>query len=141
MLENYSASNSLLRLHLDDFEALSSKYESLLPLCSARISNVLAALERRYGDEYKVLSVTRNYKLHLQESMRLLEEFIHRKQRFSTHNEDDEEESRLYRFVENRHSTCAKEILLPENTEQRKEFEEKYREYYNYRPYKARPQQ
>ena len=48
MLDKYSASNGLSLLHLDDFEALSSKYEDLLPLYSVRTNNVLAALQGRY---------------------------------------------------------------------------------------------
>lgn len=48
MLDNYCASNGLSLLHLDDFEALSSKYEDLLPLYSVRTNNVLAALQGRY---------------------------------------------------------------------------------------------
>lgn len=48
MLDKYSASNGLSLLHLDSFEALSSKYEDLLPLYSVRTNNVLAALKERY---------------------------------------------------------------------------------------------
>lgn len=51
MLDKYSASNGLSLLHLDDFEALSSKYEDLLPLYSKRTNNVLAALKGRYENQ------------------------------------------------------------------------------------------
>ena len=94
-----------------------------------------------YGDEYKVIGGTRNFKRPVQESMRLLEDFILREGRFPSHNEDDEEEYRLYRFVGNRRSACARQVLPPEEIEQWNEFEQKYREYYNYRPYKARHQE
>lgn len=94
-----------------------------------------------YGDEYKVIGGTRTFKRPVQESMRLLEEFILREGRFPSHNEDDEEEYRLYRFVGNRRSACARQVLPPEEIEQWNEFEQKYREYYNYRPYKARHQE
>jgi len=48
MLDKFSASNGSSLLHLDDFEALSSKYEDLLPLYSVRTNNVLATLKGRY---------------------------------------------------------------------------------------------
>lgn len=48
MLDKFSASNGSSLLHLDDFEALSSMYEDLLPLYSVRTNNVLAALKGRY---------------------------------------------------------------------------------------------
>lgn len=51
MYDNHSTSNGLPRLHLDDFEALSSKYKNLLPLYSVRTNNVLAALKGKYENE------------------------------------------------------------------------------------------
>ena len=51
-----SASNGLSLLHLDDFEALSSKYEDLLPLYSVRTNNVLAALKGRYENQSAYLN-------------------------------------------------------------------------------------
>ena len=51
MLDSYSASNGLSMLHLDSFEALSSKYEDLLPLYSVRTNNVLTALRERYESQ------------------------------------------------------------------------------------------
>ena len=51
MLDNYSASNGLSMLHLDSFEALSSKYEDLLPLYSVRTNNVLTVLRERYESQ------------------------------------------------------------------------------------------
>ena len=64
-----------------------------------------------------------------QESMQLLEAFILREGRYPSHNVEDEEEFRLYRFVGNRRSACSRNVIPPEEIEQWNAFEEQYREY------------
>ncbi len=94
-----------------------------------------------YGDEYKVVGGDRRMKRTTQESMQLLEEFILREGRYPYHNEDDEEEYRLYRFIGNRRSACSRNVIPLEEIEEWRAFEEKYREYNIPRPFKRRTKQ
>ena len=94
-----------------------------------------------YGDEYKVIGGNRRMKRTTQESMQLLEDFILRKGRYPFHNEDDEEEYRLYRFIGNRRSACSRGVIPLEEIEGWRVFEEKYREYNIPRPFKRRSKQ
>ncbi len=63
------------------------------------------------------------------ESMRILVEFIIREQRYPVNNPDDEEESRLYRFINNRRSACSRGVVPQEEIDEWLAFEAKYREY------------
>lgn len=84
--------------------------------------------DREYGDTFKLIGGgQRCTKRPTQESMRILEEFILRERRYPVNNPDDEEESRLYRFVGNRRSACARAVVPQEEIEQWLAFEEKYR--------------
>lgn len=94
-----------------------------------------------YGDEYKVVGGDRRMKRTTQESMQLLEEFILREGRYPYHNEDDEEEYRLYRFIGNRRSACSRNVIPLEEIEEWRAFEEKYKEYIISRPFKRRTKQ
>lgn len=83
--------------------------------------------DREYGDDFKQVSGTGCAKRPTQTSMKLLEEFILRERRYPVNNPDDEEESRLYRFVGSRRSACARAVVPQEEIEQWLAFEEKYR--------------
>ncbi len=83
--------------------------------------------DRDYGDAFKRVSGTGCAKRPTQTSMKLLEEFILRERRFPVNNPDDGEESRLYRFVGNRRSACARAVVPQEEIEQWLAFEGKYR--------------
>ena len=73
--------------------------------------------------------------------LKLLEEFILREGRYPFHNEDDEEEYRLYRFIGNRRSACSRDVIPLEEIEEWRAFEEKYKEYNIPRPFKRRTKQ
>lgn len=94
-----------------------------------------------YGDAYKVIGGNRRMKRTTQESMQLLEEFILREGRYPFHNEDDEEEYRLYRFIGNRRSACSRGVIPLEEIEEWRAFEEKYKEYNIPRPFRRRTKQ
>lgn len=94
-----------------------------------------------YGDEYKVIGGNRPYKRSTQESMMLLEEFILREGRYPYNNEDDEEESRLYRFVGNRRSACTRQVIPLEEIDEWNNFESKYQEFNTPRPRHRRKRQ
>lgn len=61
--------------------------------------------------------------------MQLLAEFILEYGRYPYGTEVDEEEARLYRFVGNRRSACARNVIPGKEIEEWRQFEEKYREY------------
>ncbi len=83
--------------------------------------------DRDYGCDFKQIGGRRCTKRPVQESMRILVEFILRERRYPVNNPDDEEESRLYRFVCSRRSACARAVVPQEEIEQWLAFEEKYR--------------
>ena len=85
--------------------------------------------EYEYDASFQVLAGHRPVKRTTEESMRLLEEFILSNGHYPYNNEADEEEKRLYRFIGNRRSACARRIIPEEEILEWIAFEEKYREY------------
>lgn len=85
--------------------------------------------DKEYDAAYHVVGGLRPMKRSTSESMQLLAEFILEYGRYPYGTEVDEEEARLYRFVGNRRSACARNVIPGKEIEEWRQFEEKYREY------------
>lgn len=82
-----------------------------------------------YGDEYRVIigEGVSSKRRTVEESMRLLEEFILANGRYPCWSKDDEDEYRLWHFVHNRRHAAEHGRLTKEDTASWRAFEAKYR--------------
>ncbi len=146
MLDNYCVTNGLSLLHLEDLEALSSKYEDLLPIYSVRTNNVLAALKGGYESQSAYLDafirMSRKEIAELRNcSRKTIKEILSIQSALNLNNEKDEGEYHLYRFIGNRRSACSRNVIPLEEIEEWRALEEKYKEYNIPRPFKRRTKQ
>lgn len=82
--------------------------------------------KRKYPESYKVAN---DHKRPVEESMRILEEFILANGRFPSSTSADKEERRLYRFVGYRRYACSKGAVSSEEADKWQVFEERYKEF------------
>ena len=82
--------------------------------------------KRKYPEPYKLAN---DRKRPVEESMRILEEFILANGRFPSSTSADKEERRLYRFVGYRRYACSKGAVSSEEADKWQVFEERYKEF------------
>ncbi len=82
-----------------------------------------------YDECYVLLDLSRVAKRTTDESMALLKEFIETHYHYPIHNLEDEEEKRLYRFVDNMRSFHNRGMMNEDVARQWVEFERKYSPY------------
>ena len=85
--------------------------------------------EYEYKECYVLLDLTRGAKRTTDESMALLKEFIETHYHYPIHNFADEEEKRLYRFVDNMRSIYNRGMMNEDVASQWVAFEEEYSPY------------
>lgn len=85
--------------------------------------------QHEYDECYVLLDLSRVAKRTTDESMALLKEFIETHYHYPIHNFEDEEEKRLYRFVDNMRSLHNRGMMNEDVARQWVEFETKYSPY------------